>query len=143
MKRTLRVAKNHLLSLNLNNHIGLMIMARVNEAQCYRDKVCICAIQMRTKIDFCMCSITGWKFDHLDLTTEIEREKVTGMSNAIILSHNSVNLIRSWSPIAQIIHRRPDPSNQELTEKDQQNSKDHADANRRHKQMLLTWHRCL
>src|SRR5690348_11009974 len=66
------IVKDRLRVLEENEHIGMMSLSRIDEAQRHRDQIGSGSIEMWANIHSGMGGIPAGQFNHLDLTLEIE-----------------------------------------------------------------------
>jgi hypothetical protein len=88
----LRISEDDLLPLKLHDHIRMPIVPAIHKLERHWNLARVRTIQMRPQIDFRVCCISPWKFDHFELPCQVQGEEMARMRRTIILAHNSVSL---------------------------------------------------
>src|SRR5205814_215434 len=68
------------------------------------------------------------QLDNLDMSSQIHRDKMTGIRRRVAMSHDRIGLEGAWSAIVQIIQGGINPRERELPQEDQREGQHHANA---------------
>lgn len=76
-KSALIIDEYDLGSLEVDNHIGLMIAVNIDEAEGHRNEVGVRTVELRADVDTSVAGITAGQFDDLNTPMEVDRQKMT------------------------------------------------------------------
>src|SRR2546422_10422517 len=126
--------------MDMDNHIRLMITTDVAELYCDRSQITPIAIDIyRSNIADRFGRFSTHEFNDDSLTIEVDGDKVTGVPRAFVMSHIRISLIGAWNTITKIIVALVRPGEGRDTEHPQDNSCEHAHAEREHPMHILAF----
>src|SRR5258708_2003112 len=111
---TIRIAKDDLYIPCLHEHVGMMVVASIDEMNSSGYEISIWPYQLRTKIDMCMRSISSGQLNNFEATLDIQRNEVTGDFTGL-MTNIGINLECTWSAVMQVIPRCHQPTSGQLS----------------------------
>ena len=114
--------------LEMDNHIGAMVAVDIHETECHRDELLAVPVELWADIDARFRGIAARKFNHLDATVEIQRDKVAGIARRVVMPDHRIDLKRARAPVMNVIPGGVPPVDGQRQQRPQHQHDDHADA---------------
>src|SRR5713101_2768813 len=91
------------LILNMHDHIWPAVAVYVSKFSSYRRQVLPIAKQCRAIVDTRLRGVSTWHLDNQHVAIQIEKDKMRGISHAVIMADHCINLKSSGATVSHIL----------------------------------------
>jgi len=128
--------EHNLRGTKLHDHVWLMVVVGIDELERHCNEIGTRVVELGAHVDLRVAGIATGKFNNFNTTMQIDGDKMTGCFAGFV-SHKGVDLVRSWIAVVDVVPGGREPAYRELTDADNKQGEQHADAEKNQPVFLL------